>query len=264
MGAFSGRTALVTGASRGIGYEIARALAAEGAHLVLVARGTHDLEEATRRITGEYPVAATVMPADLGTPASIDDFVRRLGELEPPVDILVNNAGIGSYGPFHENDPAHEARMVDLNVVAVTRLARAVAPGMVARRWGRILNVASTAAFLGVPYMATYSATKAYVLALSEALHEELRPHGVLVTCLAPGTTDTGFFIGTGAHMKRRAPGTMSPGAVARAGVRGLARGKLLVVPGLHNRAMGCFVRLAPRGLIGRLAAFTMRATHGG
>jgi len=258
MAEFAGRTALVTGASKGIGYELARCTAREGADLVLVSRNAEDLERAAREISAEFHVAATVIPADLGKPGSADDLWEKLTAQQIAVDILINNAGIGSYGPFHEIDRERERGMVHLNVVALTELTRHAVPGMISRRWGRILNVASVVAFQGVPYMSTYGATKAYVLSFSEALHEELREFGVLVTCLAPGSTETHFIEDTGTRWLRT-PFIMAPQAVAEVGIRGLIKGQSLVVAGAVNKAMAFSTRLAPRSLAAKVAKRIMK-----
>ena len=257
MGALDGRTALVTGASKGIGAELAMLCAREGAQVILVARSAEDLEDAAERIRSDCRVATTVIPADLSMPEAAEGLRRRIDERGLSVDVLVNNAGVGAWGRFHEIEREREDRTVSLNVVALTQLTRCFVLDMISRRWGRVLNVASTAGFQGTPYMAVYGATKAYVLAFSEALSEELRPLGIAVTCLAPGTTSTGFF--DTAPMRAKAPGMMSPAAVAHAGIRGLIKGDSLVVPGLLNKAMVGAQRLTPRALVTKVAGVVMR-----
>src|SRR5712691_11914160 len=211
-------TALITGASSGIGLDLARLFARDRFDLVLVARG----EAGLRRVR---------------------------------VDVLVNNAGSGTHGPFAAVDLDRQLRMLRLNVLALTHLTGLVLPGMVARRNGRILNVASTAAFQPGPLMAVYYASKAYVLHFTEALREELRGRGVSVTALCPGPTATGFQKAAAMEGARlvRAGATMDSPSVARAGYEGLMRDRALVIPGARNRSLALAVRLMPRALVTRL-----------
>ena len=186
------QTALITGASSGIGADLARLFARDGYDVVLVARSEEKLREVAEGIGKEHAgVTARVIVADLARPDAARDVVDALGGL--PIDALVNNAGYGVAGPFVETDVRSELEMIQVNVVALTHLTKLLAPGMVARKRGRILNVSSTAAFQPGPLMAVYYATKAYVLSVSEALAEELRGSGVTVTALCPGPTATGF-----------------------------------------------------------------------
>jgi uncharacterized protein len=248
MGAFSGRTALVTGASRGIGYHIARNLAQAGAGVVLVARNTELLERAATEIADEYGVPATTLAADLSTMEGIRSLYADATDQGICVDILVNNAGFGLTGAFHENDTATEADIVSVNVMALTELSRAFATGMIERHWGRILNVSSILGFMGSPYMATYAATKAYVLSISYALRGEFSPFGVGVTCVAPGSVETEFHR-TAGRMDGAKPMSMAPEEVARVAVRALMKNRGLVVPGLPNKILAFLPRLLPRGV---------------
>lgn len=247
--------ALVTGASSGIGRELAQVLAAEGHDLVLVARGEADLVELARDLGERHGIEARVLPADLarpGAPGEVAAAVERLG-LE--IDVLVNNAGFGLHGDFLETDPAVERDMIAVNVAALTELAKRLAGPMAARGRGRILNVASTAAFQPGPGMAVYYATKAYVLSFSVAIAVELEGTGVTVTALCPGPTRTGFAEVAGAGRSRlfaRSRG-MDAGRVARAGYRAMARGRKVAVVGFWNR-LGAFAnRLSPRPFAARV-----------
>jgi short-subunit dehydrogenase len=189
-----------------------------------------------------------VVPADLSRPGSPDQIVETLAQRQTDVDVLVNNAGFGARGPVAGIGVGRQLEMIEVNVAALTRLTALLLPGMLERRRGGILNVASTAAFQPGPNSAVYYATKAYVLSFTEALAEEVRGSGVRVSCLAPGPTDTGFAAQAGAagsRLFRR--GVMDAGRVARAGHDGLRRGKTLVIPGLRNRALAFSVRLSPR-----------------
>ncbi|MHB8077918.1 MAG: SDR family NAD(P)-dependent oxidoreductase [Candidatus Krumholzibacteriia bacterium] len=250
----SRETVLVTGASAGIGRELARCFAADGAALVLVARRGDELEALAAELTREHGVPARIMATDLAyynTPAEIAGLLAADGIA---VDVLVNNAGFGARGELTELEPARLLAMLQVNVTALTHLTRLLLPGMLARRRGGVLNVASTAAFQPGPGMAVYYATKAYVLSFSGALTEELRGTGVTATCLAPGATATEFAAVAGLTRSRlfRA-GVMRADVVARAGHAGFRRGRALVVPGWKNRVGAALVPLAPRAAVRRL-----------
>ena len=250
-----GETVLITGASSGIGRELARLFASDGADLVLIARSEGRLRELADELAATYGTKAQVVPADLSRPASPGEIAEALTQRQIQVDVLVNNAGFGAHGPIAAIGAGRQLDMIEVNVSALTRLTALLLPGMVQRRRGAILNVASTAAFQPGPYQAVYCATKAYVLSFTEALAEEVRGSGVRVSCLAPGATDTGFAAqaGTlGTRLFRR--GVMDAGRVARAGHNGMRRGRTLVIPGLRNRALAFSVRLAPRTLATRVA----------
>ena len=182
------KVALVTGASAGLGVEFARQLSKRGQRLVLAARRKERLEELARELGNARAVAIDLSKANAALKL-MDDLTAN-GET---VDLLVNNAGFGLIGQFAELDAKRERQMIDLNAGVLTDLCRAVAPDMIERRSGGIINVASTAAFQPGPKMAVYFATKAFVLSLTEALHEELKPHGIRVSCLCPGPTRTEF-----------------------------------------------------------------------
>jgi uncharacterized protein len=250
-----GETVLITGASSGIGRELARLFASDGADLVLIARSEGRLRELAGELAATYGVKAQVMPADLSRPASPGEIAEALAQQHIQVDVLVNNAGFGAHGPIAAIGAERQLGMIEVNVATLTALTALLLPGMLERRRGAILNVASTAAFQPGPYQAVYCATKAYVLSFTEALAEEVRGSGVRVCCLAPGATDTGFAsrAGTlGTRLFRR--GVMDAGRVARAGHDGMRRGRPLVIPGLRNRFLAFSVRLAPRVLAARVA----------
>ena len=245
-------TALVTGASGGIGLEIARVLARDH-DVVLVARSAARLAEIAAELHG-----ARVLAIDLAFP----DAVARVVAEVPEVEVLVNNAGVGDFAPFVEADPAKLDALIALNIGALTRLTHAYLPGMIARGQGRILNVASTAAFQPGPLMAVYYATKAYVLSLSEALAEETRGTGVTVTALCPGPTASGFQAGAAMEGSRLVKGRTLPTAasVAAYGVTAMQKGEVVAVPGLMNKLFASSIRLTPRAVVRRVVHRMQRA----
>lgn len=240
-------TALVTGASSGIGEHFARALAERGCDLVIVARREELLRRHADELSSQHGVEVEVLAADLTDRAQLAGVEARVADEERPVDLLVNNAGFGTYGPFHELDVDRETAEIDLNVTALTRLCHAAAPVMVARGRGAILNVASMAGFQPLPYNSTYSATKAFVAAFSEAIHEELAEHGVTVTALCPGFVRTGFQ--DEADIDRSGIPEqlwMQPRPVVDAALEDLERGRAVSVPGIGYRALGVLSRATP------------------
>ena len=243
--------ALVSGASSGIGRELARLLARDGHEVILVARRERELRELADEIGG-----ATVLAIDLAERGAVERVVRAAGD----VDVLVNNAGFGDYGPFVTSDVTRQLAMIDLNVRALTELTHAYLAGMVRRRFGRVLNVASTAAFQPGPYLATYSATKAFVLSFSEALAEEVRGHGVSVTALCPGPTASGFQSAArmqSSWMVRRVP-MPSAASVAEAGYAAMLAGRPVAVVGRGNRLMVQATRVVPRAALRRAAGLVL------
>ncbi len=246
--------ALITGASGGLGLEMARILARQGYRLVLTARSEGALAEAAQEAERLGSPEARAVALDLSDDDAAPRLVAALDGVVP--DVLINNAGFGAHGPFEGIGAEETHRMVTLNVTALTDLTRALLPGMRARGRGQILNVASTASFQPGPFMATYYATKAYVLSLSEALHDELRGTGVTVTCLCPGPTQTGFADRAGiAKLYVGRMNTLMPDArtVSEAGIRAMQRGERLVIPGLANRLGTLGARVLPRGVVLRM-----------
>jgi hypothetical protein len=250
-GATTKLTALVTGASGGIGEELARLFAADGHDLVLVARSRDKLESLAGELESKHGVEANVLASDLSRPEAPREIFDELGRAGVRVDALVNNAGFGSYGPFAETDLRQELELLQVNVVALTHLTKLFLPGMVARREGYVCNVASTAAFQPGPLMAVYYASKAYVLSLSEALANECEGTGVRVSALCPGPTETGFVAAAGMQdSKLFDRGAMTAREVAEAGYRGLLAGKTVVIPGFRNALVARTVGLFPRALV--------------
>jgi len=242
--------ALITGASAGLGAEFARQLSRKGHRLVLAARRKDRLDA----LAAELGNARTV-EIDLGKPGAAAELVRNVEAAGEQIDLLINNAGFGLRGRFVDLDAAREREMIDLNCGALTDLCRAVAPQMIERRSGGILNIASTAAFQPGPKMAVYFATKAFVLSLTEALHEELKPHGVKVSALCPGPTRTEFGEVAGmATLGQFERLSMDAEPVVRAGIEGLERNQAVVIPGTINKAGAWSTRFAPRSVVRKIA----------
>lgn len=237
--------ALITGASGGIGLELARIFAREGYGLALVARNRERLEQLAAELK---PAAVRVIARDLTLSGAPEEIQREV----PQVDVLVNNAGYGLFGRFTETPLAEELGMLQLNMTALVVLTKLYLPGMAAARSGKILNVASTAAFQPGPLMSVYYASKAFVLSFSEAIASELQGTGVTVTALCPGPTATGFQARSKLEKSRllQRMKVMDARSVAEAGYRGLMAGKAVVIPGVLNKLLALSVRLGPRRLV--------------
>lgn len=239
----------MTGGSGGIGFAVARLLARDGYDLVVVARDGPRLGEAAGRLTGETGMPVRTLARDLAEPGAVRALFAYLEAEHVAPAIVVNNAGFGLGGPFAATDLHRELSMIQVNITALTEMTKLALAGMLQRGSGRILNVASTAAFLPGPLMAVYYATKAYVLSFSQAVAYELRGTGVTVTTLCPGPTATAFEKTAGVSGSRLfRHGVQGPDAVARAAYDGLMRGKRVVIPGVRNRLLMQSLRLAPRG----------------
>lgn len=258
-----GRTALVTGASSGIGEALAHEIAAAGFDLVLVARSADKLKALAEALQARHGVRVRVQPADLSAPGAAARLAAALKRARCSVDLLVNNAGVLEHGDFVAMKPTRHRELIDLNVVALTEMLAHFVPPMVARGQGRVLNVASIAAFQPIPRLATYAATKAYVLSLTESLSEELKGSGVTVTALCPGITATSM-------LQRAQAGSAELGAlpglvvgtaedVAAEGLRACLKGEVIRVPGVVNRAATVAGRSTPRWLLRGLTGAVVR-----
>ena len=258
------RRVLITGASGGIGYELARLFAADRWDLVLAARSADKLSEIAGELSAAHGVNVQTVPIDLSQPGAALQLFDASHSPGHPLTALVNNAGFGLFGPFAESDLSAVDQLIQLNIAALTDLTRLALPEMLAQRHGYILNVASAAAFQPGPLMAVYYASKAYVLHFSEAIAEELDGSGVRVTALCPGPTETGF--------KQRAAmegsklfqsGAISAQDVAKAGYEGLLHGKRVVIPGFKFKLLTTSVRFVPRTLAAKIAkAMQERRSH--
>jgi len=248
-------TVLVTGASSGIGLELARCFAADGCRLVLIARKGNVLEEVAAELRKAHKIQAQVFTADLAQPEAPVRLLAHLQSAGLKVDVLVNNAGFGAQGKFAELPLERQLAMLQVNITSLTHLTGLLLPGMIERRRGGVLNVASTAAFQPGPGMAVYYASKAYVLSFSEALAEELAGTGVTVTAVCHGPTTTNF--GIAANMKTLGlvqKVSMTAEAVARQGHRAYRDGKVVVINGFRNAFPAFLVRLLPRAVVRKIA----------
>lgn len=246
------KTALITGGSTGIGFELAKCFAAHGHDVILVARRNDTLEAAAGIIEGKYGVKVMTLVFDLAEPDSSHKLFDLVTGEGIQIDFLVNNAGFGLHGEFAETDLDRELDMIQLNVAAVVQLTKFFLPAMIKRKEGRIMNVASTAGFYPGPLSAIYYASKAFVLSFSEAIAEELRNTGVTVTALCPGPTETNFAERAGWHDSHvfTPSAVASAEEVARFGYSAMLRGKRVAVPGMGNKFLMQADRLAPRRLV--------------
>jgi len=250
------KTALITGASSGIGVDFARIFAREGYNLVLTARREDRLNKLAEEICGKYDVEVDIIAKDLAYPKAADEVFDELKTKSKHIDVLVNNAGFGDHSEFHNSDPKTMLDMIQVNVTSLTRLTRSFLPAMVNRGYGRILNVSSTGAFQAVPRFAVYAAAKAYVLSFTEAINEELKDTGVTATVLCPGVTESEFAEvanseSTNLVSKSKA---MSSAEVAEIGYKAMMNGKPLEIPGVSNKLMAASGRLLPRYIVTRIS----------
>lgn len=251
-------TTLITGASSGIGWELAKQFAQGGDDVILVARSENKLQELANRIHDSYRVNATVIAADLSKANAADDLVQQIQDRGISITTLVNNAGFGALGKFAELSADRQTDMLMVNVVSLTRLTRLLLPAMLERGTGGVLNVGSIAAYQAGPNMSVYYASKAYVLSFTEGLREEVVDSGLHVTCLEPGATETGFGDDSGMNrLEMFSSTTMSARVVAKAGYQGYRDNKAVVIPGWKNRLMvtssGLLPRFATRKLMAKL-----------
>lgn len=246
------QTVLITGASGGIGYELAKLCARDHYNLVLVARSADRLHQVAAELQTQFGTNVKTVALDLTAALAPKFLFDQLTRENIDIDILINNAGFGAFGEFAVIPEDEILGQIQLNVTALTHLTKLFLAPMLAHRSGRIMNVASTAAFQPGPLMAVYYATKAYVLSFSEALANELCPSGVTVTCFCPGATNTDFAKRAGSENSRlfKQLGGMKVETVARDGYRGLMAGKTLVISGARNWVVAESVRFAPRRMV--------------
>jgi uncharacterized protein len=261
MARYTGKTALITGASSGIGAAFARALAEQGARLLLVARSQDKLHDLATALAAQHGTRAEVLAVDLSRPDAGQTLFAATEQVALPVDILINNAGFATYGSFDTIDAEREQQEVMLNIAAVVDLTHHFLPAMLARENGAIINVASTAAFQPTPHMAVYGASKAFVLSFSEALWAEYRSRGIRVLALCPGPTRTDFFSVVGTE-DAALGAKETPEKVVQVALRALERGRPSVISGLRNALLANSARFAPRGMVARMGERAMRPGH--
>jgi len=256
-------TALITGASSGIGESLAHCFAKAGYQLVLVARSADKLHALAQQLAGQYGIKVWVEPADLSAPGAAAKLAATLKRKRRAIDVLVNNAGVLAQGPFVGMKPLASQQLIDLNISGLTALIAHLLPSMMERGSGKILNVASIAAFQPVPTLATYAATKAYVLSLTESLAEELKGTGVTVTALCPGVTATNMLASAREANARlgQLPGFLVGDVddVARQGFNACMKGDVICVPGIVNRTAMIASRGTPKWLVRRIGGMVGR-----
>jgi len=246
---------LITGASSGIGYELAKVFAEQGHHLILTARSESKLQELKASVESQYKVQAEVIPGDLSKPEGSQKLFQAIQNKGLSINILVNNAGFGDHGFFHESNLEKDKEMIQVNITSLIELTHLFLPSLLKARSGKIMNVASTAAFQPGPLMAVYYATKAFVLFFSEGLCEELKGTAVTVTALCPGPTQSGFQ--KVANLKDVSLLDATPMAtshsVAVYGYKALMRNQVVAIPGVMNNVMATLIRFVPRAIVRRL-----------
>jgi uncharacterized protein len=257
MDNWRGKWALVTGASAGIGVALAQQLAAGGTNLVLTARRKNRLEELALALGAKHKVKTEVFAGDLADSSAPKKVFAFTQQKAIEIDLLINNAGFGQYGEVPSVDTQRLLDMVQVNCSAVVHLTRLYLPEMVARRRGDVLILASTASFQAVPYISTYAATKAFDLLFAEGLAEEMKPYGIRVCALCPGSTESEFHVVAGQDKFKKNAETAEK--VARTGLKALAAGKSYVISGLGNYLGAHGERLVPRRFVTRVAAAMLK-----
>lgn len=250
--------ALITGASGGLGLEFAKLFAEDGHNLMLLARSGDKLNQVCAELSARYGVEAVSYVVDLSSPEQLEQLLKNISGIR--IDYLVNNAGFGDTGYFHKKPWKVQQDMINLNILALSRLTHHCVQGMVQRGFGRILNIASTAAFQPSPFFNVYAATKSYVLSFTEALQVELSGTGVTATVSCPGPTETGFHTRAGSYKSRiMGMGLMSSEAVAQKAYKAMMKGKTLVLHGLRNALLAFSIRLTPRSIAPKAAHYFMK-----
>jgi len=250
------KTALITGASSGIGLELAKIHASKGGNLVIVARNESKLKELKAQLEQQHGIQVHVIVKDLAIPNAAIDVYKETEEKGIQIDYLINNAGFGLYGKFEQTDWLEESNMIQVNITALTQFTKLYLPGMISRKNGKILNVASTAAFVPGPTMAVYCATKPYVLSFSEAVNNEVNEHGITITALCPGATASGFSVAAKADKSALFSKTKlaTSAEVALFGYEAMIHGKQVAIHGFINQFLALFIRFMPRSLVVKIS----------
>ncbi len=258
------KTALITGASMGIGLEFAHVFAKNGYHLYLVARSADKLENLAREISGKYKVNVDFQAIDLSKPDVAKEIYEETKRKNIAIEVLVNNAGFGDFGMFYQTDWKKEKQMIALNITTLVDLTKCFVKDMMERKSGKILNLASTAAFQPGPTMAVYYATKAFVLSFSEAISNELEGTGVTVSCLCPGPTESNFMATANLLESRLVKGKKLPSSkeVAEYGYKALMNKEVVAIHGYVNYLLANAVRFLPRFIVRKLVRFIQDKTH--
>ncbi|MGG7096615.1 SDR family NAD(P)-dependent oxidoreductase [Clostridium sardiniense] len=245
---------LITGGTKGIGLELAKLFAKDRNNLIIVARKEDELKIVKENLEKKFNMFVEILELDLSVDNSCEELIKFVEEKNVVVDNLINNAGVGSFGYFDEIDVDKDIKLIDINIIVLTKLIKYFLPKMKERRSGGILNVASTAAFVGGPKMSTYYSSKAYVLTLSEALYEEAKEFGVNVSCLCPGPVKTSFQENAGIIKSEKAKKyLMDAKDVAKEGYDGFKNKKAIIIPGFKNKAMVIATKFLPRGIIRKI-----------
>ena len=254
------KTALITGASSGIGYELAKLFAKDKHNLVLVARREKELKQLADALEKQHGIKAKIIAKDLGTANAAQEVYDILDKENMDIDFLVNNAGFGDFCMFHQTDWNKMEQMINLNILTLTHLTRLLVNQMISRKSGKILNLGSTASFQPGPTMAAYCATKAYVLSFSEAIANELKGTGVTVTTLCPGATESGFQKGAALEESKFVKGKKlaTSESVAKYGYNALMKGKTVAIHGMMNRILAHSVRFTPRKMVTATARYLL------
>jgi len=258
------KTALITGASNGIGLELAKVHASKGDNLVLVARNKNKLDELKLELEKQFKISVYTIGKDLSAANAAQEVYDETVQQKIQIDYLINNAGFGDFGMFYETDWNKELQMINLNITTLTHFTKLYLKEMVKRRSGKIMNVASTAAFQSGPTMAMYYATKAYVLSFSEAINNEVSDKGVTVTTLCPGATESGFQVAAAMEESKLVKGKKLPSSkeVAEYGYKAMMKGKTIAIHGFMNAVMANSVRFTPRSLVVKITRSMQNKSH--
>jgi uncharacterized protein len=256
------KTALITGASEGIGYELVKLFAKDGYDCVLAARNKQKMDQLAAEVKKDFGVNTRVIAKDLSLPESAQEIFDEVTEAGISIDVLANNAGLGLCGEFAKSDMNTNMHLLQVNLFSLTKLTWLFLPGMLKRKSGKIMNVGSIASYAPSPNFALYNASKAYVLFFSEALREELKGTGVSVTCLCPGATDTQWQARAGAKgLRLNKVHIVDAKSVAETGYKGLMKDKRVVIPGLDNKITVLSAKFAPRAVTLKVANFLTQKT---